>query len=149
RLKKVELGRSPMPRIKSEQETTITFNEEEADMLVWTASPRFRRWMVQVGIEPYKIDRGHLGADESEDSCWYHIPKEWLRIRPRRSLSDAERARLREKGFQETQDHKGQPQRKKNAKFARPASTHSKSVSDPRQQRRPQSLKDICKRKRA
>jgi hypothetical protein len=93
-----------MARIKCEQETTITFNEAEADMLVWSASPRFQMGMEQLGIEPFKIDQGHIGADGSGASCWYRIPKKWLRIRPRRKVSEAERARLRAQGFQKSQD---------------------------------------------
>jgi hypothetical protein len=74
-----------MARLKLEQETTITFNEAEDHVLVYSASPRFQRKMAQQGIEPYKQD---YGANHSEDekSCRYRVPKEWIRVSPPRTV---------------------------------------------------------------
>ena len=95
-----------MARIRSERETTITFSEAEAEAEICSMSPRFQRQMEKRGIKPDKIEPTRLGADESEQSRWYRIPKDWLRIRPRRKVSDAERARLTAQGFGRRQ-HQG------------------------------------------
>jgi hypothetical protein len=88
-----------MARIRSERETTITVSEAKAEAEIYSSSPRFHRHMEKRGIDPYKIEPARLGADESERSRSYRIPKDWLRIRPPRRVSDAERARLTAQGF--------------------------------------------------
>jgi hypothetical protein len=85
-----------MARLKLEQETTITFNEAEGQVLVYSASPRFQRKMTQQGIEPY--DQAY-GTNHSEDdkSCWYRSPKAWIRVSPPREVAFCPR-RQGEKG---------------------------------------------------
>ena len=119
-----------MARIRSEPETTTTFNEADADALVWSASPRVHRRMEKRGSAPYKIEKGSPGAEESEQSRWYRIPKEWLPIRPPRKVSEAERARLTKQGFHGPRDREGQPQHIPRAKIVRPVSTRSSLSCD-------------------
>ena len=77
-----------------ENETAITFNEEEPHAVVWSASPLFQRHMQRTGVEPYKID-----ARVDSQSCWYRVPKEWVRVRPPRKvqLTDEQRAEMGER----------------------------------------------------
>lgn len=74
-----------MARHKLEQETTITVNEAEGQVLVYSASPRFQRKMTQQGIEPYDQDYG-TNHGEDDKSCWYRIPKAWIRVSPPRTV---------------------------------------------------------------
>ena len=120
-----------MARILSEQETTLTFNEDEAHVLVWSASPRFHREMEKLSIEPYKVDPRRRSGNESEESRWYRIPK-CLRIRPRRKVLDAEQVRLRAQGFQPPRVQNAQPRLQRH-KIVRPVGTSSTSPSDPGQ----------------
>ena len=82
-------------RIKLERETTLTFNEQEPDAFVWSASKPFIRKMAKRGYLPTKSEedgKGHL-------SYWYKIPKTAIVIsKPRMkvTLSEERRVRLRE-----------------------------------------------------
>jgi hypothetical protein len=116
-----------MARIRSEQATTITFNEADADALVWSASPRFHRHMEKLGIEPYRIDRGRPGAEETEQSHWYRIPKERICIKLRREVSKAERARLRAQGFQPKRGHEAQRHEPRDTSLRQPTAGNRKT----------------------
>lgn len=91
----------PTPRI--ERETTITYNEEEDEAMVWSASRIFQRKMERLGIKHYKAGkRDGAGVDESR---YYKVPKGWVKIRlphKKPELTDEqrkERARLTRERF--------------------------------------------------
>ena len=83
-----------MSDLKLERETTIVFNEAEDEAMVWSASPSFHRKMQKLAIEPYKTATRERG----EQSCWYHIPRVWVRIsRPiQRQLTEEQRQKMAE-----------------------------------------------------
>ena len=87
-----------MSRIAEERETVITFNDEQGEALVWSASPAFHRKMVRLGVEPYKT---------ADDGHWYKVPKTWIKVRPptHRQLSDEQRAALSERARQNLARH--------------------------------------------
>lgn len=63
--------------LQYEQETTITFNQAEADAMVWSAAPTFQRRMKKLGIEPYQ----RTPRERGQESCWYRIPRGWIRVK--------------------------------------------------------------------
>ena len=74
-----------MSRIAQERETTITFNDEESDALIWSASTTFQRRMAKLNIEPFRV---------TEDSSYYKVPKKYVKVsRPRKmqQLSNEQR----------------------------------------------------------
>jgi hypothetical protein len=81
-----------MSDLQYERETTIVFNEEENEAMVWSASPSFQRRMRKLGVEPYKTAQRERG----EQSCWYKVPKTWVKLSPPRHmvLSDEQRAAI-------------------------------------------------------
>jgi hypothetical protein len=79
-----------MSRIAEERETTITFNEESDEALVWSAAPVFQRKMAKMGFAPTATaDDGNGGF-----SHWYRIPKSQVVMKAKRQLSDAQRAEI-------------------------------------------------------
>jgi hypothetical protein len=75
-----------MSTIRQERETTIAFNEEDADALVWSASPIFQRKMERLGIAYYKSSEGEgAGVDESR---YYRVPKKLVSVRQPRKLPE-------------------------------------------------------------
>ena len=75
--------------LQLEQETTIAFNEGEGEAEVWSASPSFQRKMKKLGVEPYKT----AGRERGQQSCWYRVPRRWIRIKPpiQRQLTEEQR----------------------------------------------------------
>lgn len=76
------------PRI--ERETTITWNEEEDEAMVWSASPLFQRRMDRLGIGYYKSSE----REGTEESRYYKIPKGFvgiIRTRKKRELTEEQR----------------------------------------------------------
>lgn len=81
-----------MPRPRIERETTVCYNEEEDNALIWSASPVFQRKMERLGVEHCKsASRPEAGVEESR--C-YRVPKGWVKIRPARVLTDEQRTKL-------------------------------------------------------
>src|SRR6266545_7903421 len=80
--------RSTVARIAREQETIIRFNEEDQDIELWSASPRMHRQMKKNGIEPDQISPGRPGAADREESRSYHFPRNYLKIAPKRRVSE-------------------------------------------------------------
>ncbi len=85
----------PTPRI--ERETTITYNEEGDDALLWSASPLFHRKMTRLGIAHFKAGkRDGLPVDELR---FYRLPKTMVKIllpRKVKELTVEQRAALAE-----------------------------------------------------
>lgn len=86
-----------------ERETVISWNEEEPDAHVWSASPLFQRKMERMGLEPYKTDlRGEAGIIESR---YYRVPKRLVGVRLMRKMPNLteeqrlERARIARERF--------------------------------------------------
>lgn len=75
--------------ITTDDDSTFRLNEEEATAEIWSASPAFQRRMAKLGVEAHKTDR--RGKTQS---CWYKIPKAWIRIRKptQYDLTPAQRA---------------------------------------------------------
>jgi hypothetical protein len=86
--------KSGMSELKLERETTIVWNEAEAEAMIWSASPAFHRKMAKLGIEPYQ----EVGRGGRERSYWYRIPSVWVRVRApkRRVLTDEQRQKMAE-----------------------------------------------------
>lgn len=73
-----------------EKETTIVFNEAEGTARIWTASSRFQRVMQKLKVEPTRL----LQRKQGEKSCWYTIPKGWVKIRKPPQLTEEQRSKL-------------------------------------------------------
>lgn len=80
--------------LQYEQETTIVFNQAEGEALIWSAAPPFQRRMKKLGVEPYQ----RAGRERGQESCWYRVPKTWIRVRPpvQRLLTQEQRDRRAE-----------------------------------------------------
>lgn len=73
--------------MRIERETTIVFNDEENNAKVWSCSAIFQRRMAKLGIAPERT-APREGADLS---CWYTVPKKWVKIRlPVKRIFDEE-----------------------------------------------------------
>ena len=77
-----------------ERETIITYNEAESEASVYTHNKALRRTLdklAQERPEDCRVDRvGHGGA-----AADYTIPKAWVKIRPPRVASEAQKAASR------------------------------------------------------
>lgn len=71
-----------------EQETCITFNRAEDTAWLFTHEPRLWRLMADRGIRPVREDvlEGRIVARA------YLVPKSWIRVRPSRKATPAQRA---------------------------------------------------------
>lgn len=74
-----------------EQETIITFNEDDARAELYTASPRMMRYYAKLAEkepEQFKL------KNQDEISVTYTCPREWLfrHVRPPRRISEAQKA---------------------------------------------------------
>lgn len=80
--------------IRLERETTIVFNEAEDLASVWSASPVFQRRMARLGVQPSESAARERGIV----SCWYNVPRSWIRIRPpiQRQLTEEMRLKMAE-----------------------------------------------------
>ena len=78
--------------LQLEQETTITFNDGEDEAFLWSASPTFQRRMKKLGVEPYKV----AVRERGQQSCWYKVPKGWIRVKPpmQRQLTEEQRRKM-------------------------------------------------------
>lgn len=73
-----------MKRTRYEQETSITFNNEEAEAILWTCQPVMLRKFAKLGIKPMR--------DDGEGKA-FKIPKKWVKISVRKpqNLTDEQR----------------------------------------------------------
>jgi hypothetical protein len=92
------------PRI--ERETIITFNEEEDEAMIWSASPTFQRKIERRGFTHYRAST--RDGDGGVESRYYRVPKRFVSVRPLRRMpelteeqrqvrSDAARERFRKR----------------------------------------------------
>lgn len=86
----------PTPRI--ERETTMTYNEEEEDALIWSASPTFQRKMEKMGIPHYKS--GMRDGLPVEESRYYRVPKSWVKVRLPRKMPELTEEQRKERADQ-------------------------------------------------
>src|SRR5262245_49099509 len=73
-----------------ERETVITFNEEEAEAVIWTASETIYRRLIK------RLDRVYL-AEDGERHAVFKFPKEFInlpRLKAQKSLTPTQRAQL-------------------------------------------------------
>ena len=77
-----------------ERETIITYNEAESEASVYTHNKALRRTLdklAQERPEDCRVDRGGHGGAAAD----YTIPKAWVKIRPPRVASEAQKAASR------------------------------------------------------
>lgn len=76
-----------MKRTRYEQETSITFNNEQAEAILWTCQPVMLRKFAKLGIKWMR--------DDGEGKA-FKIPKNWVKISVRKpkNLSDEQRKAL-------------------------------------------------------
>lgn len=81
-----------------EQETIINFNEEEAKASIYTHNVALLHKLEKLAQE--RPDQCRLERVSHEGrAADYSIPKAWVRIRPTRQLSEAEKEQRRKAGF--------------------------------------------------
>lgn len=73
-----------MRRTLYEQETSITFNNEQSEAILWTCQPVMLRRFLKLGLTPMRID----GEGRA-----FKIPKKWVKISIRnpQNLTDEQR----------------------------------------------------------
>lgn len=79
-------------RSRIEQETTITFNAQESEVILWTAWPPMQRKMKKFNIQPYR---------QEGDGKWYKITKNMISFRNplrKRVLTEEQRKTMSEHG---------------------------------------------------
>ena len=74
-----------------EQETIINFNEEEKTASVYTHNGPLRRRLEQMAQERPKDCRLFKTCHDGQ-AVEYYIPKSWIKIRPPRVASEAQKA---------------------------------------------------------
>lgn len=80
-----------------EQETIISFNEDEKQANVYTCNPALKRKLAGLAEsrpEDCKLLREYPDGIGAE----YQIPKRWVKVNPSRILTDEQRAILSERG---------------------------------------------------
>lgn len=77
--------------VKHERETIIGWNEEDDNAWIWTASDTVYRRLLK------RLGRAYLTVD-GERHAEFRFPKAWILLpRPKRAVSEAKRAELRER----------------------------------------------------
>lgn len=79
---------------RTEQETIISFNEEEQTANVYTFNGSLKRKLAGLAEERPEECRLKLRKDYGLEE--YTIPKKWVRVTPPRVISEEERQRLAE-----------------------------------------------------
>ena len=80
-----------LPRI--EQETIISFNEDEKQANVYTCNPALKRKLA--GLAESRPEDCKLLREYPDDiGVEYQIPKRWVKIAPNRILTDEQRAEI-------------------------------------------------------
>ena len=77
-----------------EQETTVSFNDEEQVAQIWSASGVFQHRMERLGIVPLKMATRPDGGK----NCWYEVPKQWVKLRKPRERTEEQKWADIEKG---------------------------------------------------
>ena len=73
--------------LKSERETIINFNEDEATATIWTASEVTYRRLLK---------RGYAPIEDGERSALFRVPKRDVKLpRPKREMTEDQRESLR------------------------------------------------------
>lgn len=76
-----------------EQETIINFNEEEKTASVYTHNAPLRRRLEQLAQERPEDCRLFKSCHDGQ-AAEYYIPKSWIKIRPPRVASEAQKEAL-------------------------------------------------------
>lgn len=75
-----------------EQETNINFNAEECEAVIYTAYKPMMRKLDKL------LDRGEVSVvSEDQYGKTYRLPKKWIKVRPNRILSEAQKAEYAER----------------------------------------------------
>lgn len=75
-----------------EQETVITFNEEETTARVYTYNGRLKKKISALCTErPEEVKQT---ADDERGGLTFEIPKKWIRVNASRVISEAQKAAL-------------------------------------------------------
>ena len=74
-----------MPKLtRYEQETIISFNEQDAEALDYTYNAKLKRKLDQLHIERPESVRGlNSTKDNAPEFAEYAVPKQWVTINPR------------------------------------------------------------------
>ena len=87
-----------MPKLtRYEQETIISFNEQDAEALVYTYNAKLKRKLDQLHIErPESVRNINSTKDNAPEFAEYAVPKQWVTINPKRTynLTEEQRAQL-------------------------------------------------------
>ena len=78
-----------MSLLKIEKETIITFNEQEKEACVYTYNPSLKKQLGQLMAD--KPDEVKLEISDSTGAETYVLPKVWVKIRPKRKATEAQR----------------------------------------------------------
>lgn len=79
---------------KAEQETVILFDEEEKCASVYTYNKRLQRRLSKI-LESGNPDI-RLSTEDGRGGQTYIVPKGWIKVNPKRTLSEERRAQLSE-----------------------------------------------------
>lgn len=77
---------------KDEQETIISFNELEAEASIYTFNRRLINLLARLAGERPEECRLYRKLDSS---CEYMVPKSWIRVKPPREASEAQKEAAR------------------------------------------------------
>ena len=78
-----------MALTRAEQETIITFNEQDKEAEVFTYNGRFLRELAELaGERPAEVE---LVRTNKAGGSTYRIPKKWVKLRAKRIVSEEER----------------------------------------------------------
>lgn len=85
-------------RTRYEQETVINYNEEEKTASVFTYNRSLQKKLDSIAAErPDECQVNSSVTEGAQRSSSYTIPKSWVKIRPSRILTDAQKDELRER----------------------------------------------------
>ena len=85
-----------MALTRAEQETIITFNEQDKEAEVFTYNGRFLRELAELaGERPAEVKRIRTNT---EGGSAYRIPKKWVKIRAGMLLTEEQRKARSERG---------------------------------------------------
>ena len=76
-----------------EQETIISFNEDEKQANVYTCNPALKRKLAGL-VESRPEDCKFLREYPDGIGAEYQIPKRWVKVNPNRILTDEQRAEI-------------------------------------------------------